>query len=192
MNCSWTTQRIHMRDWGVSRSRVWCEWDGFHVLGTLDEAPVTFQSSGVRADAQWSFHMARITCFRKEYYTGMREYYSTREDSRPRPNRTTYANLMVFHWYLWIDQFVWAHALCGLRRGCLLGSGVPGPTLLVGTPNVCCVYISSCTSFNSFNSYKIRLLLSTHSFANACLELLGGFVGLLCVIDLRSVRWQHV
>ena len=29
-------------------------------------------------------------------------------------------NLVVFHQYLWIDQFVWARALCGTRYLCFL------------------------------------------------------------------------
>ena len=48
-----TTGKIHMRKimlhQGVVRA---CYYDGFHDLGTFNEAPVTFQSPGVCADAQ--------------------------------------------------------------------------------------------------------------------------------------------
>ena len=63
--------------------------------------------------------MARTTCFREEYYTGMRRYCSARKDSRQKPKKTIYGQSTVFLWYLWIDQFVWALAFCGLRRSCL-------------------------------------------------------------------------
>ena len=41
-----------------------------------------------------------------------------REDCRPGPKKTIYKNLMVFHWFLGIDQFVWARVVCGIRYGC--------------------------------------------------------------------------
>ena len=48
-----TVQKIHMREievrQGVARA---CYHDGFHDLGTFDEAPGTVQSPGVCADAQ--------------------------------------------------------------------------------------------------------------------------------------------
>ena len=50
---SGTTGKIHMREievrQGVARA---CYHDGFHDLGTFDEAPGSVQSSGVCADAQ--------------------------------------------------------------------------------------------------------------------------------------------
>ena len=62
------------------------------------------------------FHMARRTCFREQYYTGTRRYNTGREDCRPRPAETIYGNLMVFHQYLWIAEFVWAELVCGTRK----------------------------------------------------------------------------
>ena len=38
-----------------------------------------------------------------------------REDSRQIPGETIYAFVMVIHQYLWIDQFVWALVVCGIR-----------------------------------------------------------------------------
>ena len=53
MDCNGTSQKIHMRKIGLGQGRARaCKCDGFHVLGTFDEAPVTLQSSWVRADAQ--------------------------------------------------------------------------------------------------------------------------------------------
>ena len=53
MDCSGTAGKIHMREievrQGVARA---CYHDGFHDLGTFDEAPGPVQSSGVCADAQ--------------------------------------------------------------------------------------------------------------------------------------------
>ena len=53
MDCNGTIRKIHMRkierDQGRART---CKCDGFHVLGTFDEAPATIQSPGVRADAR--------------------------------------------------------------------------------------------------------------------------------------------
>ena len=50
---SGTAGKIHVRNirrqQGVARA---CYHDGFHDLGTFDEAPGTVQSPGVRADAQ--------------------------------------------------------------------------------------------------------------------------------------------
>ena len=53
MDCSGTIQKIHMRkiEQVQDRTRA-CKCDGFHDLGTFDEAPGTLQSPGVRADAQ--------------------------------------------------------------------------------------------------------------------------------------------
>ena len=62
--------------------------------------------------------MARRTCFREQYYTGMRRYNSAREDCRPRPKKTIYKNRSVYCPYLWIDQFVWARGFCGTRICC--------------------------------------------------------------------------
>ena len=49
-----TTGKIHMRKirlhQGVARA---CYYDGFHDLGTFNEAPGTVHSSGARADAQY-------------------------------------------------------------------------------------------------------------------------------------------
>ena len=53
LDCSGTIQKIHMRKIELHQGRARaCKCDGFHVLGTFDEAPGTLQSSGVRADAQ--------------------------------------------------------------------------------------------------------------------------------------------
>ena len=53
MDPSGTAGEIHMRQVEVRQGVVHvCYHDGFHDLGTFDEAPETFQSSGVRADAQ--------------------------------------------------------------------------------------------------------------------------------------------
>ena len=53
MDCNGTSQRIHMRKIEVSQGRARDANEMFFfVLGTFDEAPVTLQSSWVRADAQ--------------------------------------------------------------------------------------------------------------------------------------------
>ena len=53
LDCSGAIRKIHVRKirliQGVARA---CDHDGFQHLGTFDEAPGTFQSPGVRADAQ--------------------------------------------------------------------------------------------------------------------------------------------
>ena len=48
----------------------------------------------------------------------MRRYYWCREDSRQRSKKTICEKFIVFHWYLWIAQFVWARAFCGTRIWC--------------------------------------------------------------------------
>ena len=53
MDCSGTIGKIHMRKIRQGQGVVHaCYHDGFHDLGTFDEAPGTVQSPGVRADAQ--------------------------------------------------------------------------------------------------------------------------------------------
>ena len=47
----------------------------------------------------------------------MRRFYCGKEDCRPKRKKTIYENRAVFHEYLWIDQFVWALAVYGLRMG---------------------------------------------------------------------------
>ena len=53
VGCSGAIRKIHVTkirlDQGVVHA---CDHDGFHDLGTFDEAPGTGQSPGVRADAQ--------------------------------------------------------------------------------------------------------------------------------------------
>ena len=53
VECSGTTGKIHVSEnsmkQGVAHA---CYHDGFHDLGTFDDAPGTLQSPGVRADAQ--------------------------------------------------------------------------------------------------------------------------------------------
>ena len=66
----------------------------------------------------WMLDMAQRICFREEYNAGMKGYYSGKEDSRPKPKKTIYENVTVSHQYLWIDQFVWALALCEIRISC--------------------------------------------------------------------------
>ena len=40
--------------------------------------------------------VARRNCFREEYDTGMRRYYSARKDSRPKPKKTKWGESAVF------------------------------------------------------------------------------------------------
>ena len=40
-----------------------------------------------------------------------------RDDWSFKPMKTICKNGLVFHWYLWIHQFVWARAVCGTRYG---------------------------------------------------------------------------
>ena len=53
VDCSGNIQKIHMGeiDVGQGFARA-CKCDGFHDLGTFDEAPGTLQGPGVCADAQ--------------------------------------------------------------------------------------------------------------------------------------------
>ena len=41
------------------------------------------------------------------------------EDCRPGPKKTVCKNLMVFHCFVGMHQFIWARALCGIIYGCL-------------------------------------------------------------------------
>ena len=72
-----------------------CYHDRFHDLGAIDKASGTVRSQEIRVDAQCGAkhsrltrpgplrapgsaltrNVARRTCFREEYYTGMRRYY---------------------------------------------------------------------------------------------------------------------
>ena len=49
-----------------------------------------------------------------------------RFDSRPRPKKTIYDFVMVFHQYLEIAQFVWDRAVCGARYWVGAGCGCSG------------------------------------------------------------------
>ena len=111
-------------DQGVARA---CYHDGFHDLGTFDEAPGTVQSPGVCADAQcckitWLEELA----FREQYYTGTRRIILGQVDSRPRPKKTICTFGCVFHQYLAIAQFVWDRAVCGARYWVGTGCGCSG------------------------------------------------------------------
>ena len=97
LDCSGTIQKIHMRE---------IRWD---------------QGSGMM------MKLIRRTCFREEYYIGMRRYYWGREDCRPRPMKTMYARRPGFS-LIFLDasirlgsRFVWYknRVLCfsGLHRG---------------------------------------------------------------------------
>ena len=91
----------------------------FHGLNPSDKANLTSQKQIWCAAAQcWKPHMARRTCFREQYYTGMIRYNWGREDSGPGPKKTMCENLVVFHWYLGMHQFVWARAFCEIRISC--------------------------------------------------------------------------
>ena len=68
-------------------------------------------------------HMARRTCFREQYYTGTRRYYSGRVECRQQWAETIWAVWSAFRPYLWIDVFVWARAVCGGRYGHGASSG---------------------------------------------------------------------
>ena len=48
----------------------------------------------------------------------MRRYCWGRKVCRPRPKKTTCTFWLVFHWYLWINDFVWARALCVTKISC--------------------------------------------------------------------------
>ena len=82
---------------------------------TLDTPKWTSQGPGVRADAQCSFHMARRTGFREQYYTGTRRYKCVREDCRQYHGETMWGSRPVYHQYLRIGQFVWARVLSRTR-----------------------------------------------------------------------------
>ena len=69
----------------------------FMIWGRLTRAWGLFRALGTALTRNVEYHMARRTCFREEYYTGMRGYYSAREEGRPKPKKTIYENLMVFH-----------------------------------------------------------------------------------------------
>ena len=66
----------------------------------------------------------------------MRRYNSAREDSRPKPKKTIWGETVVFHSYLWIDQFVWARAFCGLRRSCLAAMDCSGTIQRIHTRKI--------------------------------------------------------
>ena len=63
------------------------------------------------------FHLARRFCFRQQYYTGTRRYYSARVECRQHWGETIYAFGSVFRPYLGINVLVWARAVCGSRYG---------------------------------------------------------------------------
>ena len=66
----------------------------------------------------FQYYMARRTCVREQYYTGMRRYYCVRKDWTQCHAEKMYDFLTVFWQYLRIGQFVWARVLCGTRIGC--------------------------------------------------------------------------
>ena len=70
----------------------------FHGLKALADRKIMFQKHFRCADEHCGkADMTRRTCFREQYYTGMRRYYCGMEDCRPRPKKTIYKNMMVFH-----------------------------------------------------------------------------------------------
>ena len=68
----------------------------FIIWGRLTRSWGPFGARGTALTRNVEDYMARRTCFREEYYTGMRGYNSAREDSRPKQKKTIYKNLMVF------------------------------------------------------------------------------------------------
>ena len=66
----------------------------------------------------------------------MRGYDWVREDCGPRPNKTMWGNLMVFHWYLGMHQFVWARALCGTRIWCCASVDCSGATRKINVTKI--------------------------------------------------------
>ena len=71
--------------------------------------------SGPRGPRLSSFHVARRTNFREQYYTGTRRYKCVREDCRQYQGETICTFVMVICSYLWINVFVWALVFCGIR-----------------------------------------------------------------------------
>ena len=83
--------------------------------------------------------MARRTCIREQYYTGMRRYYSAGEECRHRQAKLYVRFGFVFFDFIWIDEFVWDRAVCGARYLCCASedpngaSGkILGPTIRLG------------------------------------------------------------
>ena len=107
------------RDWSRSRFRACMQqWRISWVEAASSRQIDVSEAFSLCWRTMWILDMARRTCFREEYYTGMRRYYWDREYCRPRPKKTMCRIWSVFHWYLWIDQFVWARSVCGTRISC--------------------------------------------------------------------------
>ena len=66
-------------------------------------------------------HVAQRSCFREEYYTGMRRFNSARKDSRLKPKKTIHGESTAFFFDIYglIISFGLA-LLCGLRKVVML------------------------------------------------------------------------
>ena len=109
-------ENLYEKDLDVSRSvRLIGFWQ---ISCSEDVRQAQMDLSGPRGPrwrAMSSFHMARRTGFREQYYTGTRRYKCVREDCRQYQGETIYAFVMVICSYLWINVFVWALVFCGIR-----------------------------------------------------------------------------
>ena len=117
MDCSGDIQKIHMRKIRRGQGQVHLRqiWQ-ISCLEDVRQAQVDVsRPRGPRWRAMISYHMARRTGFREQYYTGTRRYKCVREDCRQYQGETIYAFVMVICPYLWINVFVWALVLCGIR-----------------------------------------------------------------------------
>ena len=113
-------KRLSWPRWRACMEILQISWSGDVWQGFWDIS----EFRGPRWRAMFQAHMARRTCFREQYYIGMRRYCWAGKIAGPDP-RKLYIYIyiyiyiyMVFHWFLGIHQFVWARALCGVRYGC--------------------------------------------------------------------------
>ena len=106
---------------GGTRLCTWYKRDRFHDRRPLDKAQWPVQDPGVRADAQCDIVHGSKNLFQRAILYRHKKNNWGREDRRPRPKKTMCKFCSDFHWYLWIDQFVWYKnmLLCfsGLPRG---------------------------------------------------------------------------
>ena len=122
---------------GNKVSRLMMKKYEFHGLRTLADTKFVFQKHFRCADAHCGKpNMARRTCFREQYYTGMRGISvagKTAGDIR----RTLYVKIgWFFHQYLWIFVFVWARAFCGTRYLCFPSVDLSGRSVKISGRSV--------------------------------------------------------
>ena len=119
VDCSGTIQKIYMRKirWIQGREHAWI-CDRFQHLGTFDKILGHFRAQGSALTRNVSSSHGSKNLLQRAILYRHEMILLGREDCGPGPKKTICKNMMAFHIFLGMHQFVWARALCCIRCGC--------------------------------------------------------------------------